>query len=194
MTDGCILVGRHQDIDIGMEIVRHEDIAFPASAKECKIIINRLMELAIATDVKCLVFQALPGQANKALFEFLMVDAHCPPYNEINVGQVVSKPGPRPASITKSWAMTSRFLANLIETALLFANKNVEIIRTDEEISTFINATVTPPMKFEFSHIEWLPKPVANISVRGGVADVEDATNVAVFITDYDNLEEMRVA
>lgn len=41
-----------------------------------------------------------------------------------------------------------------------------------------------------FASIEWMPIPLAEVIVRGGVAETTDDTNIEVRITDYDNVRE----
>lgn len=164
MQNKCLLVGRHADADIGIEIVEHVDMKFPKRRKWCLSSIHHLFTHAVDTGADCIVFQGLPGQANAALWSFMMAISPDSPFKKISVGQAVSKPGPRPKDETRAWTLGRLSTYLIFENALKWANPNISI-ETDIETNT-ITATATPPMPFVFSHIEWLPHATAEVEVH----------------------------
>jgi len=141
----ALVIGRHAGAIPGVEIVELRPINFPSTADECAAIIRELWKEVEGKGIK-LLFQNLPGQVGVALAR-LMRDN--PP---LSAGVVISVPGPRPAGaqfrygFSEHWDMT---------TALQMLRESNPNCKAEAEGSTVI-VTVDPPMKFVYSHIEWM--------------------------------------
>ena len=137
----AIVVGRHDlSGDEGLEVVRQKNINFPATSKECKPILESLIQEAFKEGV-ALIFQAIPGQVNTCLPR-LILDGVGP-----EIGIIISKPGPRPTG--------QEFLTeynHTIEEVVKFVNPQAKIEMDEDGL---MKITVDPPLRFEFSHIEW---------------------------------------
>jgi hypothetical protein len=135
----CILVGRHQPTgEEGLEVIRQENINFPATSQECQEVLESLLDEAKALDC-CIIFQMMPGQLAAALSRRTN--------NTISIGIIINKPGERLAGQELStWATQD------IEEAVRFANPRAKITYS----GTTITINVEPPLRFQFSHIEWL--------------------------------------
>jgi hypothetical protein len=140
-----LLIGRHAP-DLGAdggEIAEQRNITFPATAGACAPLLNNLFDDARAL-AAALVFQALPAQVTAALFQIARRDTR--------VGVIVSKPGERPAAESSAWDFSSVADAFLAYGAVNAANPNAKIAQA----GTQIIITADPPMRFVFSHVEWL--------------------------------------
>jgi hypothetical protein len=135
----AIIVGRHTGDLLGYEIIERRNITFPATSAECKPVFENLLSDAFAADA-ALIFQALPGQMVAAITSNI---GRGGPITHVPVGQIVSIPGERGAATMTVDPTNAEALA-----AAVFANPNAKIINGV--------ITVDPPMKFKFSHIEWL--------------------------------------
>jgi hypothetical protein len=72
----------------------------------------------------------------------------------VRAGIIISKPGPRPAGEQKQYFFPDSGAAEAGK-AVKFANPNARITEM-EDSDDFLWVAVDPPMRFEFSHIEWL--------------------------------------
>ncbi len=143
-----IVVGRHKPADMGVEVVGQQDITFPSTSAGCQYILHNLVALVREKDADGLVFQGLPGQIAVAVAKYIELAWVKP-----QIGVIVSVPGERPSAITQifyfdnSTALKEAWgIANLL-------NPNAKILTDYQEM--WLEITVDPPMKFEFSHIEW---------------------------------------
>lgn len=131
----AVIIGRHSGIIPGIDVVAQKAVLFPATADECIPVIKQLLAEAGEDN---LLFQNTPGQVTAALLR--LVDPVL-----AGVGVVISKPGPRPDAIRIT--ATDELVAVV---ALL--NPNAKIVEGEDGARLI---EFTPPMKFEFSHIEW---------------------------------------
>ncbi len=136
----AIVVGRHElSSNEGLEVIRQENINFPATSNECEPILKQLLDEAHIEN-SALVFQAVPGQVAVIIPKLLKRDFQ-------KVGIIVSKPDPRP---TGQELFTE--YSQAVEEAVRFVNPQAKI---EMEGKDFIKVTVDPPLRFQFSHIEW---------------------------------------
>ncbi len=136
----AIVVGRHElSGDEGLEVVQQENINFPATSEECEPILKRLLDKAHIENA-ALVFQAVPGQVAVEIPKLLKRGFQ-------QVGIIVSKPGPRP---TGQEFLTER--NHTVEEAIRFVNPQAKI---EIDKHGWLKITVDPPLRFQFSHIEW---------------------------------------
>jgi len=138
----AIIVGRHElSGDEGLEVIEQKNINFPATSRECKPILNGLIQQAFDKGV-ALVFQAIPGQVNVCLPK-LILDGVGPA-----VGIIINKPEenrPAGAEMLTEYSQT-------VEGVVRFVNPRAKIKMEGRDNMRII---VDPPMRFEFSHIEW---------------------------------------
>ena len=136
----AIVVGRHvKGGNEDLEIVRQENINFPATSEECKPILKQLLDEAHEENA-ALIFQAVPGQVAVTIPQLLKRGFQ-------KVGIIVSKIGPRP---TGQELVTE--YSQAVEEAIRFVNPQAEI---EIEGRDLMKITVDPPLRFQFSHIEW---------------------------------------
>jgi predicted N-formylglutamate amidohydrolase len=137
------IIGRHAaDVGEEFQVVGQKAVNFPAHSEECVGIINGLLEEAKKLEA-ALVFQALPAQATAAIAR--MRDRQ-------EVGVIVSVPGPRPMGVVQKWTMSFDVDARVAAAIVAAVNPNVATTVNDNEIEV----KVDPPMKFQYSHMEWL--------------------------------------
>jgi hypothetical protein len=144
-THKLLLIGRHTP-DLGensAEIVEQRNITFPATAEACAPLLAALFDDAHALGA-ALAFQALPAQVTAALFQIARRD--------VQIGVIVSKPGERPAAEACAWDFSRESDAVLAHGAVRTANPNAMITQTGARLTVIAD----PPMRFVFSHIEWL--------------------------------------
>jgi len=137
----AIIVGRHQlSGDEGLEVVFQRNINFPATSGDCRIVIFDLLQDAIASDA-VLIFQMMPAQLAVACADIIGEDIR------YRIGAIVNKPGERPAGKKLTTEVHQG-----VEEAVKFANPRAKIDHPEDGIMVI---TVDPPLRFEFSHIEW---------------------------------------
>lgn len=142
-----LLVGRHTP-DFGGErvnIVGQEAPTFSTDARGSMSTIVDLAWKAKELDA-ALVFQNTPSQVAVAIAR--INDWPC----TRGVGVIVSVPGKREAGVRKTVHCTTMEDAHDIIQAATFANPNAKV----EQDGTTVTIVVDPPMKFVYSHIEWL--------------------------------------
>jgi len=158
----AIVVGRHSP-DFGsedIEIILQENINFPATSRETIPVVEVLIAKAVETGA-ALLFQNSPAQLTVALHRAIVEHQigwkdqarSLPP-----IGIVVSIPGERPAGVRKMYKFATGNCGDedFVEEAkdlAKFVNPRVKI---EEEQYQGIWFEVDPPMRFVFSHIEWL--------------------------------------
>jgi hypothetical protein len=148
------VVGRHKP-DFGdekIEVMGQESATFPVTADECKNMIEALAAGAARAGADALIFQGMPGQVAAALVRMALQPMQNTP---VRVGIVISVPGPRPAGVEKELVCTDgNYFSNAEEVAevIRFANPRAKVDVSPQGVTV----TVDPPMRFEFSHIEWL--------------------------------------
>lgn len=150
MSAKVILIGRHAPTGLppDLEIVRQENISWPATAQECIADLLRLVEQARRDDMRIL-FQAVPGQLAAALCDLRDVVRG-------RAGIVVSVPGPRPAGVTLRYVVPASVAGTLAD-AVRHANGRAVVTTTAaDDGMTAVTVTVDPVAPFQFSHIEWL--------------------------------------
>lgn len=155
------VVGRHKS-DFGgqahrYQIVGQEDVTWPLGAVECIEALEEVAERAREAEAKSLVLQNTPGQVAIALAVMAQDAGGDGPELPMSIGVVISVPDERPAGVQKSVVCTDgHYFCNAAQVAemIRFANPRARIA-VDEATAT-VTATVDPPMRFKFSHIEWL--------------------------------------
>ena len=147
----AIVVGRHElSGDEGLEVVRQENINFPATSRECKPVLESLIQQAFNEGV-ALIFQAIPGQVNVCLPK-LILDGVGPA-----IGIITNKPGPRPTGVEKKFD----FIVPGDDITVEIGDEAVRLARfvnpraKVENNNGVVSVVVDPPLRFEFSHIEW---------------------------------------
>lgn len=172
----AIVIGRHSGEIPGIEVIENRAVRFPETSAECAIVFESLRNEAKSRGA-ALLFQAVPGQLAVAINKVLVKEARrhavaCV-YNldlghlgyndegndedmDVMVGVIVSKAGERPAGVrvTVPCVDGSGMFSNLDQVVNLAKtiNPNTKI---DTDVVGFATVTVDPPMKFQFSHIEW---------------------------------------
>lgn len=140
----AIVIGRHtNNPDFPLNVIASKSVTFAADKQECIKQVEDLLREAFDADA-ALIFQAVPGVLAAALTYIGVrnVPTH------VGVGVIISKPGPREAGKRLPLAA----LTPEIYEAVMFANPNAKF----EKFEGGEDLVVDPPMKFEFSHIEWL--------------------------------------
>lgn len=152
------VIGRHK-ADFGNSgnysvVGQARNVIFPPTADQCQSLIQHQVKKALHLEADALVFQNTPGQVAVALHRFSF---------NIKVGVIITKVGERGHGIGKEFSFVQvgcslgeDFLA--MEEAIRaveLVNPRAKIERSKENEAGFW-VTVDPPMKFEFSHIEWL--------------------------------------
>lgn len=150
-----ILIGRHA-ATVGMskvEVIEQRAVQFPASAAGCSTVLHQLIEEARASGAG-LLFQAVPGQLAVALAHYAAAVARGD-HPGAEIGVIVSRPGARESGAERQFHTETADAALAIENAVKFANPNARTAVTPGYLPV-VTVTVDPPMRFEFSHIEWL--------------------------------------
>ncbi len=162
----AIIIGRHAGEVPGIEVFETRAVTFPATATECRPVIENLIAEAKAQGAAVL-FQNTPGQVAVALAQIAV--NHASHYHALSmepppmgVGVVISVPGPRPGKVSAIFTLDDPMTldqasAHMIATAqgiARFANPRAVVV--SEEPGTVTVSVDGPPMPFEFSHIEWL--------------------------------------
>lgn len=142
----AIVVGRHAGEIPGVEILRTENVTFPATSGECGPIIQSLVAQALQ-EYATLIFQNTPGQVAAALVKMTAFYGHAP-----RVGIVINKPGERLSGVEEKVSFETEGDAEAAAAAIRFANPRARISIEGSAVTV----TVDPPMEFEHSHIEWL--------------------------------------
>lgn len=159
----CLVIGRHAGEIPGVEVVEKRAIVFPETSNECLKILDELQTEANSRQIT-LLFQAVPGQLAIALAKYYGVLSACiesgkpRPATGPMLGIIISKPGPRLAGVEKEFTFyTGNDAFQAIE-AIKMANPNAwtENRSVPGDMGGCAAVRVDPPMKFEFSHIEWL--------------------------------------
>ncbi len=167
-TIKAIVVGRHPPS--GAEDIKMVDVdkdgkpttrpmQFPSTAKQCRPVLEELIEEALEKEV-CLIFQGTPAQVYTALHNIPDIDNI--------VGFIVPIPAPRPSGVVKEFLVDAPHDAGAIQDAVKFAtNGRAKAELTQAGPAGGCKVTVDPPMKFEFSHIQWLDGSISNLTLRG---------------------------
>lgn len=151
-----VVVGRHAP-DLGkdaeeFEIVKCENVTFSLKRDECKAQLLALAKDAVSLDASVLL-QNTPGVVACALSDIVRVRTDSENlYGGIEIGVIISVPGPRQAGVTKSILFHNADDAAQAVQAVGFANARANT-STDGEMLT---VTVDPVTPFVYSHIEWL--------------------------------------
>lgn len=143
------VVGRHKPDfgDMDIEVVGQSAPVFPARVgAEMIAVMSDIAAEAHEAEAKAIVFQAVPGQVVAWLAQGSKIFA------PFDVGVVISIPGARPAGVTHHFEFSLPRDAKLAASVAYRANPNVKLDVRGRQL----DVTVDPPMKFEFSHIEWL--------------------------------------
>jgi hypothetical protein len=146
----ALLIGRHAGEIPGIEIVEQRNVQFPPTAQKCRTALRELKDDALALGADALVFQAMPGQLAIALAQCSYTGQWLP---RIEIGIVISKPGSRPAAKTYDFSDRNPYVRASAKRLAEFCNPNAKL---EDDGSYTLRATVDQPMRFEFSHIEWL--------------------------------------
>ena len=173
MTKNIFVVGRHSGtFPAEFSVVATESVNFSIDLQECKSQLKDLMEKA-GEKKSAIVFQTLPGVAVIALTHLVVSvgranDESLVGWKKIfagedgGVGMVVSKPGKRLAGVSKEFSFNAVEDGEVAKEAILMANPNAKVLETEPVFFGVgytpekLTVTVDPPMRFEFSHIEWL--------------------------------------
>jgi hypothetical protein len=151
----ALVIGRHEP-DFGtrtdIEVIAQEAVTFKSSANmvEGQIwgLIKRMGEIGAGV----LLFQNTPGQVAVALTT--MVRRQERGIMLPLMGVIVSVPGERPEKKTVEFGLNSAdpWDSSAAVQAVRFANPRAQV----KAEGFAIEVTVVPPMRFKFSHIEWL--------------------------------------
>lgn len=147
----AIVVGRHAGVIPGYEAVEQRNITFPATSAECIRIFESLLQDAFIASA-ALIFQALPGQLAAAICTNIGTHG---PITHVPVGVIVNTPGERPAGV--EYTFDAELFEHKYQNDVYYGE--VERIAKHYNPNAKVNGftvTVDPPMKFVFSHIEWL--------------------------------------
>lgn len=149
-NNNIYVIGRHAGEIPGFTVVGKEAVTFPATSAECMPVLWKLREKARQHNA-ALVFQALPAQMVAAICRDIMVMGA---FTDCAVGAIVSKPGERPAGV--SHTVNEYVFNERVSTADCYEEvaRLVKHCNPNAKVDGF-TVTVDPPMKFEFSHIEW---------------------------------------
>ncbi len=139
------IIGRHSPDGLPYEVVGQEPVQFPADSVGCLSVLEKLHRAALHAGADAILFQGLPAQVVPAIQAFNPL---------IPIGAIVSKPGERPAGkrIVSQW---EDYPHGMTEAKDLVRGVNPRAKITDLDNTTF-EVVVDPPMKFEFSHVQWL--------------------------------------
>jgi hypothetical protein len=158
-----VLVGRHI-LDFGDEAITvssQRNVTFPSTAQACIGVLDELMDEAQRLQAR-LLLQAVPAQVAAALLLIRLSSNQVKDQGDLDgagkwVGFVVNKLGPRESGSAHTFSAPAH-TAQALKAVALFANPNVKIsIPFDEaDGEETVTLTVDPPMKFVFSHIEWV--------------------------------------
>lgn len=145
-----LLIGRHTPDfgDENIEVIEQRAVTFPATAVESLSVLRDLMEEAREMKA-CLLLQNAPGQMAVALSKIRGDYQPNDPWTPMGV--VISVPGERLPESTFRFQGSNASLDDTMA-AIKFANPRARITVG----GVMITITVTPPMRFKFSHIEWL--------------------------------------
>ena len=144
----AIVIGRHTGEIPGIDIVEQKNVQFPARSNEVLPIIRELVDEAQAVGAK-LLLQNTPGQVAVAIA--LLKDER--PVGPLVIGIVINTPGERLAGVEMNRDFTTLDNRLMAEEMVRFANPRVKVQLEDDYSLT---VTADPPMRFEYSHIEWL--------------------------------------
>lgn len=144
----CILIGRHSLGGENLEVIRQENITFPVTSDKCHDILFPLFEEAKAHGA-ALVFQGMPGQVAVAVAGMVDNDT------AFQAGVIVSVPDERPAGHVAEGTFETNLDASLAAELVKSANPRAKIEQVIELGGPKVKVTADPPMRFEFSHIEW---------------------------------------
>lgn len=150
------IVGRHTNNlpEQQYTVVGSEAVTFATDVGSCKKQLRDLLNKATAQEA-ALVLQNTPGIVAIALAQ-LAADANGYGLGAA-VGVIISKVAPREAGVARKFEIDGTYAADSFCKAVAFANPNAKIQNTNPGFSPAeYTVTVDPPMKFEFSHIEWL--------------------------------------
>ncbi len=144
----AIVVGRHElSGDEGFDVIRQEDINYPATSEACRPMLLDLLKATLETN-SVLVFQMMPGQLAVACANIIGDNV------DYKIGVIVNKPGERPAGIKKTFGFAEN-MANFEDTAIEIVKFSNPRANLETDGMGNVTVTVDPPLRFEFSHIEW---------------------------------------
>lgn len=145
----AIVIGRHAGEIPGIEVIEQRNIQFPARSVDVLPVLQKLVDEAQAAGAK-LLLQNTPGQVAVAL-SWMSTNGL------LGIGIVINTPGERLAGVKRKFVMDNSQSANEAEKAVKFANPRASVGFGDSTALTVdMTVTVDPPMRFEFSHIEWM--------------------------------------
>lgn len=145
----AILVGRHDaDNKMGYDEITPRNVLFHLDPIEIDDQLVSLIDEAEAENAD-LVFQNVPAVLAGALLRYQM-HADCP----VRVFAVVSKPGPRVAGVTQSFAFHERSTALMAAEAIRYVNSRASVTMDDTETTVLVS--VDPVSPFEFVRLERL--------------------------------------
>jgi|WetSurMetagenome_2_1015567.scaffolds.fasta_scaffold190489_2 hypothetical protein len=163
----ALVIGRHAGEIPGVDVMEARSVVFVAdsasAAKQLFSILQEAKQRGLAV-----LLQNVPGVLARAIVDYAIYQENCDDSEHGNsaaklpaLGVIVSVPGERQSGITMDARFEDIHSAQQAEDLVRFSNPNVKIVSTD----LGFRVTVDPPMKFCFSHIEWLrcscdmPKP-----------------------------------
>jgi len=145
-----LLVGRHApdfgNLDINV-VKQLNDWNFAVTYSDVWNDLVNLEAIASKAGAGTIVLQAVPGQVAATLAKMYKAGE-----TNLSWGVVVSVPGDRPAGVVSTFAGETAQARDAIVRAVKAANPRAKIEINGEEVTV----TVDPPMRFKFSHIEWL--------------------------------------
>ena len=145
----ALVIGRHTDPIPGVEVMEYRAVTFPPTANECVPIVGALFNEAMALGY-VLLLQNTPVQVAVAIAR------HGNSWGSFRLGGIVSQAGERLANETRTYSVEGYgFYAMKAAIAFVNPRAKVECRENKEEREQEVVVTCDPPMRFEFSHIEW---------------------------------------
>lgn len=164
MTRKVYVVGRHTP-DLGdsdeFEIAGQENITWPETGQETLTRYRKLLTYLMREGFDAVLLQSVPAQLAWAIAAHARLEGQLDPNRQavFPVGLIINKPGDRPAGVSERFFFEDGGNgAHAAESAVKFANPraSVETSWSDDFGPAIMTVTCDPPMRFEFSHIEWL--------------------------------------
>jgi hypothetical protein len=160
ISQRAIVIGRHEQASIeGVEIIDRRAVTFPATADECAFVLTELFREATEKEA-AILFQNIPGQLAVCLAQESYYHGRATGQDRasvldgIEMGVIISKPGPRPEKVVTEQFIGHKDEVDALQEFLRRAGSRSTVTLSADGHKAVI--TSTPPMRFEFSHIEWM--------------------------------------
>lgn len=145
----AILVGRHDSPNkMGYDEIITRNVLFSLDEDECERQLFELVDEAKDENAD-LIFQNIPTVLADALIRCFFKGILA-----VRIFGVVSKPGPRIAGVTETYAFGDSEAAELAAEAIQFANSRAKVALDDTK--TAVSVSVDPVPAFEFVRLQRL--------------------------------------